>query len=272
MDKHIMYHDLKDALRHGVCPICSLVEQRVERTIKVILREGYTDSALRSSYRQAKGYCNRHAWQMREAGDPIAHAVMYRGLLEEHRASLEAYMNSRKGRIETSEKESTAVQRIRAILQGVKHASADDGRFAETRRYLDSFSSDKRCPLCEVAESCEARYVEAALDYYEGDEDFKEKYRNRGILCHPHLRRLIRDHGDRTGVEEMMEIQLGRLDLYIEHLSDMERKASLRYSEDPNGDDRGGWLRAIQLDVGSPGIDTSYKTKAAAIRESHTTS
>lgn len=270
MDKYILYHDLRDALQHGACPVCELVDQRIKRAITVFLREGYADSELRGSYIKAKGYCNHHAWQMREAGDAIAHAVMYRSLLEDHRASLESYMDARKKREAQSEKESPA-HRIRAIIQGVKNGRTDTASFSCTREYLDSFCSEKPCPLCEMAISCESRYLEAIIDYYEGDEDFKEKYRNRGVLCHPHLRKLIQNHSSREGLEEMLEIQLGRLDLHIEQLREIERKASFRFSDTDIGAEKGVWIRAVRLDVGVPGTDTSYKSKQL-IRHGHSTS
>ncbi|WP_199623526.1 DUF6062 family protein [Paenibacillus alkalitolerans] len=259
MDKYVLYHDLRDALQHGTCAVCTLVEQRIDRAVKVILREGFTDTELRGSYIRAKGYCNHHAWQVREAGDPVAHAVMYRGLLEQHRASLELFMNERNKIGEAVSKESP-VQRIRSILQGIKEEPKKKTD-TETVRYLDSFSSNNRCPLCEMARSCELRYVESIIDYYEGDEDFKERYRNRGVLCHPHLRQLIQNHPDRAILDELLEIQLGRLDTYIEHLTEIEKKANYSYSEADIGAERGGWIRAVHLDVGVPGTDTSYKLK-----------
>jgi hypothetical protein len=265
MDKYILYHDLSDAVQHDHCPVCQLVERRVARTIKVLLREGAGDGATVGSFAHAKGYCNAHAWQVKDAGDPASQAVFYRALLERHKQSLEQYLNHRRtSRGKTTPKE--GLQRFRSLLQ--QAVPGRERTSDETLRYLDSFASEERCPICAVTESCERRYVEAVAEYFEGDEEFRERYRNRGILCHPHFRRLVQEHAQREATSELMEIQLSRLDLQIEHLRDIERKAHVRYSEEETHAYKGGWIRAIRLDVGLPGIDTRYKLRRGALQGS----
>jgi len=261
MDKYILYHDLRDALSHDHCPVCALMQQRMERTIKVILREGAGDGALIGSYVKAKGYCNAHAWQVKEAGDPASQAVFYRALLEGHRHSLELYLTHRRG--EPKPANQSGLRGLRKWLPAtvVRGAGRGAPRASETERYLDSFASEERCPLCAAAESCERRYVEAVAEYFEGDEEFRERYRNRGVLCHPHFRRLVKEHANSPVIEELAEIQLSRLDLHIEHLRAIERRANVRSSEEETSAYKGGWIRAIRLDVGVPGTDTGYKIR-----------
>src|SRR5690606_39605904 len=100
------------------------------------------------------------------------------------------------------------------ILMSVGGAGKD--REAQERRaYLDSFASEERCPLCVATESCERRYVEAIPEYFEGDEEFRERYRNRGMLCHPHVRRFVVEHAGRAAVPERLEIQMSRRALQL---------------------------------------------------------
>ncbi|WP_309121421.1 DUF6062 family protein [Paenibacillus sp.] len=259
MDKYILYHDLADALQHDQCPVCKLVDERVERMIKVLLREGAGDGQLIGSYVRARGYCNAHAWRVKESGDPASQAVFYRALLEDHKTSLEKYLTSRKQR--DFRKKSNA---LRSLLQARMTGKADGD---ETSAYLSSFASEERCPICATTESCERRYVDAVVDYFEGDEEFRERYRNRGVLCHPHFRRLIQSHAERPSVPELLEIQLSRLDLQIEHLREIERKANVRFSDEEGDAYLGGWIRAVRLDVGLPGTDTRYKQRAAAFKD-----
>lgn len=260
MDKYILYHDMTEALQHDQCPVCKLVDGRVDRMIKVLLREGAGDGQLIGSYVRARGYCNAHAWRVKESGDPASQAVFYRALLEDHKASLRKYVESRKQRDE-SRKSSP----LRALLYA--RMTGRGGMPDETSVYLNSFASEERCPICAATESCERRYVEAVAEYYEGDEEFRERYRNRGVLCHPHFRRLIEEHANRPSLPELLDIQLSRLELQIEHLRDIERKANLRFSEEEGDAYLGGWIRAVRLDVGLPGTDTRYKQRELPFKD-----
>jgi len=261
MDKYILYHDLKDALQHEACPVCALVEQRVDRSIKVMLREGAADGQLIGVYVRARGFCNAHAYRVKEAGEPSAQAVFYRALLETHKQHLERYVQARK-RI-SEPQGGMPLHRFRHLLR----ATVAGGEGApDTHAYLSSFGSEERCPVCATAEASERRYVEAIVDYFEGDEEFRERYRNRGVLCSPHVRRLVAEHADRPAVAELLDIQLSRLDQHIEQLRDIERKAAVRCSEEEGSAYRGGWIRAVRLDVGAPGTDTRYKQGAAALK------
>lgn len=264
MDKYILYHDMLEALAHDQCPVCRLVDARMDRLIKVLLREGAGDSRMIDGYVRAKGYCNTHAWRVKESGDPASQSAFYRALLERHRASLERYLSHRRpavGAIRFSD--SRATEPLRKIRELIQSRTNLRGRQEETREFLDSFASEERCPLCVAAESSERRYVEAIPEYFEGDEEFRERYRNRGVLCHPHVRRLVAEHANRDSVPELLDIQLSRLDLQIEHLRELEHRSSARFSEEEGGAYLGGWIRAVRLDVGSPGTDTRYKQRAA---------
>jgi len=259
MDKYILYHDVTDALQHDQCPVCRLVDERVDRMIKVLLREGAGDGQLIGSYVRARGYCNAHAWRVKESGDPASQAVFYRALLEDHKTALEKYVVSRR-RQDVPPKKKAFRSMLYAAMAG-KDAAED-----ETSVYLNSFASEERCPICAATESCERRYVEAVVEYFEGDEEFRERYRNRGVLCHPHFRRLVQEHAARPSVPELLEIQLSRLELQIEHLREIERKANVRFSEEEGDAYLGGWIRAVRLDVGLPGTDTRYKLRSGAFK------
>lgn len=255
MDKYVLYHDLLEAIRHDHCPVCELVEQRMKRSIRVMLREGAADGEMVASYVKAKGFCNAHAWQVKEEGSPAAQAVFYRALLEKHKQALAAFLQ--RAESEEARKKAAAKWRNRLLVKLPELPRRSD----VLDEFLGSFASEERCPLCVMAEACERRYVEATVDYFESDEDFRERYRNRGMLCQPHLRRLAEEHAHRSGALDLMRIQLGRLDLCIEHLREIEISTNRPHSKEEHRSYRGGWSRAVRLDVGLPGMDTHYKLK-----------
>lgn len=260
VDKYLLYHDLLESLAHDQCPVCRLTEKRIDRLIKVLLREGAGDSLTIQKYVQAKGYCNAHAWKVKEAGDPASQSAFYRALLEQHRAALERYLERRRSLAASGLAARIRFSRFRGLLHSVD-AALRRREEAERQRYLDSFASEARCPLCVAAEANERMYVSVIPDYFEEDEEFRERYRNRGMLCHPHMRMLVEDHARKPAVEELLTIQLTRLNLQIEHLRELERTPNVRYSEEEGGAYLGGWIRAVRLDVGLPGTDTRYKQR-----------
>ena len=298
MDRHLLYHDMLESLAHDQCPVCRLTERRIDRLIRVMLREGVGDGETLRRCVRAKGFCNAHAWRMKEAGDPAAQAAFYRSLLEQHRASLERHLQRRKalggvfagvgaaadGGAGRGGEAPGSAGAGGAGGEGAARGGSAGGVFArfrtlsgaavavrrrieeaERRRFLDSFSSEARCPLCVAAEASERMYVAAAVDYFAADEEFRERYRNRGVLCHPHVRRLVEEHGHRDEVTEMLDIQLVRLERHIDQLRELERTSAVRWSDEAGAPHLGGWIRAVRLDVGAPGTDTRYKTRVPPI-------
>lgn len=83
MKRHIDYFEMVDALKADVvCPVCYLIDKSVENYIDSFLYEGVNDVGMRKSIKYANGFCNYHAWKLREHGDPLAHAILYSDLIE----------------------------------------------------------------------------------------------------------------------------------------------------------------------------------------------
>ncbi len=74
------YHELIDALRFG-CPVCVVVGRRIQRWIDTLLYEHVNDGPIRVRLRRSLGFCNRHAWLVRAAGDALGQVTIYEDIL-----------------------------------------------------------------------------------------------------------------------------------------------------------------------------------------------
>jgi hypothetical protein len=251
VDKHILFHELRDALRHDTCPICSIVENRIKKAINIFLHEGIGDAETRNAYIKAKGYCNYHAWKLREAGDPLAHAILYKELLEHHKRDIESYLEQKRNA--SSRNPSRSLSSLGMFRK--------KGRFLDGKEYLikESNTAPKQCLLCVTVKDVEKRYLQSLPVFFEQDEQFKNDYVNRGVLCNPHLRKLVDWNEPSEALAGILEIQLGRLDINIDHLEEIQRKANYQHSYKEPGAERGGWIRAVNLYVGSPGIENTFE-------------
>mgnify|MGYP000386243763 CR=1 FL=1 len=81
--RHLLYHELLDALDGSACPVCTLAARAVDGFLRSFLYEGVNDVGLRARLRTAGGFCHPHAWQLQRLGDPLAHALLYQDLVDD---------------------------------------------------------------------------------------------------------------------------------------------------------------------------------------------
>lgn len=81
MEKHILFFELFDSLELDECPICHLINKRINQFIDGFLYESVNDPKIREDIDNAQGYCNYHVWKLQSAGDPFAHSIIYGDLV-----------------------------------------------------------------------------------------------------------------------------------------------------------------------------------------------
>lgn len=75
--KEIIYHELTERMKKGVCPICDFVEFRLAEALERFLYEGINTPHTRAKIEWTNGFCNFHAHRLMEMGDPLSHAILY---------------------------------------------------------------------------------------------------------------------------------------------------------------------------------------------------
>ena len=75
--KEIIYEELMNRMKKGVCPICDFVEFRLAEALERFLYEGINTPHTRAKIEWTNGFCNHHAHRLLELGDPLSHAILY---------------------------------------------------------------------------------------------------------------------------------------------------------------------------------------------------
>ena len=75
--KEIIYEELMNRMKKGVCPICDFVEFRLAEALERFLYEGINTPHTRAKIEWTNGFCNHHAHRLLQLGDPLSHAILY---------------------------------------------------------------------------------------------------------------------------------------------------------------------------------------------------
>jgi hypothetical protein len=74
--------EVREALVLSGCPVCRLAVRSVGRLIQSVAYEQVNDADLRKDLREARGFCNQHAYRwLREARTVLGTALIYRDVL-----------------------------------------------------------------------------------------------------------------------------------------------------------------------------------------------
>jgi hypothetical protein len=82
-----------DGLKYDDCPICRLIDELEQRSIKNILYELSLDPSIRQKFIESLGLCPYHAWLLldiaKKVGDKLGVAVIYESVLKEYIQNLD---------------------------------------------------------------------------------------------------------------------------------------------------------------------------------------
>ena len=85
-DKHVNFFALQKACEKPECPLCTIINERIDRYIDGMLFEHISDRTFRAQYREAGGFCNTHAETLLSYRDGLAVAILGRDTLEDYLA------------------------------------------------------------------------------------------------------------------------------------------------------------------------------------------
>ena len=86
-EKHAICFEIQDAMKRTGCPICSILRDLEEDTIKYMLYSQVNDPAVRRKLRQSLGLCPYHAWLLADIvrGNPeidlLGPSIIYEDML-----------------------------------------------------------------------------------------------------------------------------------------------------------------------------------------------
>ncbi len=215
MMKDTVWYELFDRMNDYDCPVCKLIETRLESLMQSIMYEGVNDSEFRKNVMQAEGFCNTHAYQLMAMGDPLGHAIIYIDLMEE----------------------------------GIKRIS-NNKQLPNSLKV----KRKTQCPFCISVKKGEQIYVDHFADCI-SDDDFFEKYSQHGILCLNHYAAVYDKIINTNLKEMFREKTLFVYSKLTNDLKEIKRKNDYRYtSESWTSELKTAWQKAVMIINGYPGM------------------
>lgn len=244
MAKTMAYYDLRDVLAGApesglrTCPVCHLVLKAVSRYLDNLLYESVNDPGMRRAIRRARGFCNQHAWQLREIGGALGVAIIHRDVLETVRRSIQQ----------------GGYQRTRWFpLVRLREALSPEKATASTAALVAVLEPQGECPACQQRRSMEDIYLTTLLEHLDDDE-LAADFRTSAGLCLPHFRRALQLVRDEDTFHRLVEAQLACLERLHAELNELIRKHDYRFMGEGFGAEGDAWIRAIAQVAGEKGV------------------
>lgn len=219
MTPHFADWQLKETLARPGCPLCHLAREAVRRFLAHLLYESVNDPGVQHALASSRGFCNLHAWQLREVGDALGTAILYRGVLRKLLESLEK--------------------------------RAPRSWFGPALRTI--LLPQAPCPACRVREEAEGIYAETLLKHLNQPE-VRDGLVRAGGLCIPHLRRTLEAVSQPEQARQLLTLQQQAWTQLLAQLDEFIRKQDYRFLEEAIGPEGDSWIRALTQVSGGPGV------------------
>jgi hypothetical protein len=240
MGRHTTYFELRDALAKDGCPICRRAQDAAASFLDGLIYEKVNDIHLREEIRQARGFCNLHASQLRDHGGALGIAIIHRDVLETLLRHIQA----------------AGYQADASWLQSLRRMRTGDGGLPAVEAnagLVRDLLPQAECPACRQRDAMEKRNVETLLEYID-DPELGQALRRSDGLCLPHFRQALNGVADKATYETLVEIQLEAWTRLRDQLKEFVRKQDYRFRDEGLGTESSSWIRAIEQISGMRGL------------------
>ncbi len=131
MIKTQKYYDFMELFEQSDCPICLMRQKWAHEFIDAFLYEGVNDKQFRKIIRDNGGICRRHAYDMMEQGDPLAHAILYSDLIGDYLQNIDK--KKKNGCLICSKEEEADKIMYRSFMTYFTQDTAFKQKFADTK-------------------------------------------------------------------------------------------------------------------------------------------
>ncbi|HQK15441.1 MAG TPA: DUF6062 family protein [Anaerolineae bacterium] len=231
MAKHTPYYELRDALNTSGCAICRLAHKAVARYLDSLVYENANDYRVRAEAKAARGFCNLHAWQIRDLhGAALDVAILSNDVLTEWEHALEDF---------TPQAGPSLLSRVRALL-GLPGGQKD------VTALITTLTPQRTCLACSVHEATEHAYIHELLTHIT-DPELKAAFVTAGGLCLPHFRQTLRYVATTAQAEAVIELQRQAMAPMLTELREFIRKHDYRFEIERTASEGESWLKALAL-------------------------
>jgi len=226
--KHTTYFNLVDAFKEEGCPICYLIKKSIHQSMDAFLYENVNNPEIRKYIRSTLGFCNKHAWQLRQFGDGFGLSIIYQDLIGILLEKLAAIGNN--AATEKSIKKMLKVSDIRLFKK-----------------------INENCDFCKKAREVEERnIVEFLEDFYEAE--LHVAFTVGFGLCLPHMLIAIDKSKDIQLSCDIVKTESEKLKKLSEELQEFCKKHNYQFSKEGFGKEGNSWIRVIEKMIGKEGI------------------
>lgn len=224
------YYDLRDALAQPGCPMCRARKQALNRYMDGLIYEKVNDSSVRAAVRQARGFCERHAWDLVRHSAALGVAIMMRDVVRELLKTAKSGCYKRLGK--------WSLSRLHEILDSRQPRSS-------TADLVAALGPQEPCPACRHEAEIDHALAASFVENLHGPEGLLEAYRLSDGYCLPHFRQVLARVGDEAAFDAILEVQQAHWSKLETELSELIRKSDYRFAEEEVGAEGTSWLRAI---------------------------
>jgi Family of unknown function (DUF6062) len=234
-DKSFTYFALLEAFdKHG-CPVCRLMVEYSQSYLDTLFYEQVNDVGLRRKLRDARGFCNWHAWQARKiASSALGMAIIANDLITEEITRLDDLLRG------------TGITR----LQHPPQSSIAPGSL---RAFIHGWHQKGVCPVCQIVFDHERHALETILNCLR-DAEFARRFERSEALCILHTTHAAETNGSHPHLRPLLELQRRKYAHLVGELAEFCRKHDYRFSHESWGSESDSWLRAIELIAGKPEV------------------
>src|SRR5437867_7121075 len=251
--KFIRFFRLVDACDRPGCPVCRCLLADARQYLASLLYEQVNDPDTRRRLHASWGFCNWHAWMLREVSDSaFGSAIMYEDLLL---AAIQRF----------ERKANQLVKNPRGLLGWLSRLG---GR---ARRSLLAEVHRRRtvCPGCQLIAGSEVDYVRVALQFIE-DPQFDRAYGRSEGLCVPHALQALQLGAGATDAQLLVTRTLPKWAEVKRDLQGFVDKHDYRNRRPFTEAESTAYLRALEALTGARGLFANdLRAGARVVRGAH---
>ncbi len=214
------YYDLLDAFQQSGCALCQRLRHDEKQYLSSLLYEYVTEWDVHQAMRAARGFCARHAAQLKSTGEGVLGiAVLYVTALDEVIKTLDA------APVDTP------------ILKRLSGQSAGTTLSAKLENVRD-------CPCCHAMHAAEGRYLDMMVAGL-AKSDFLAAFQQSNGVCLPHLRRWLPLISD---AHQLKQVVLHQQSVWASLKAELQlfiAKYGADWQGEPIGAEGDAWARAI---------------------------
>ncbi len=234
--KTFNYYDLLEAFKLSGCPICRLLKGDAHRFLDTLLYEFVADRTIQAEFRQSRGLCNVHAWELTELrGGNVGTAILCQVVLDEVSTLL-----------------GSAVKKASSPLNRLFGQQTEGALLAER------LEPAEHCMCCVAVNASEKRYLETLAESL-AEPEVHAAFTGSAGFCLPHFRMLLKEVSRDEVREVLIDGQTVIWKALIAELELFRYKVDPRWAGDPMGVEGNSWLRATEMIAGGERVFPSQR-------------